>query len=228
MDDRFIGDIIYERLVNTYSIDLEDFVAPRLRHTNLFEFTVAVILSQNTSDVNAWRAYSRLLEVAGEITPSKILNTSIDQIAEAIKPSGMQYQRARKIKELAGAFIERDIVGEVEKTLREKGGEEARRKLLELPGIGPKTADVVLLMWFNAPSFPVDTHITRITLRLGYVARRNYEEIRRFWMENTNPQLYLPLHLLLITHGRKTCKARKPDCINCVIRNHCSYGASSK
>jgi len=101
-DDRFIGDIIYERLVNTYSIDLEDFVAPRLRHTNLFEFTVAVILSQNTSDVNAWRAYSRLLEVAGEITPSKILNTSIDQIAEALNQAVCNTSEQEKSKNWQG------------------------------------------------------------------------------------------------------------------------------
>ena len=204
-------------------MNLEDFIAPRLRGSTLFEFAVGVLLSQNTSDENAWRAYRALVEAIGELTPSRVLELGIQEISALIKPAGMQHQRALKIVELARAFIERDIESYVELVIREHGVEVARRFLMGLPGIGPKTADVVLLMWFNAPTFPVDTHIGRVTARMGFVSRREYEEIRGFWMSNTPIDLYLPLHLLLITHGRETCRARRPLCSVCIVRDHCKY-----
>jgi endonuclease-3 len=218
-----IGKLIYDKLSSRYELNLEDFIAPRLRGSTLFEFTVGVLLSQNTSDENAWRAYRALVEAIGELTPSRVLELGIQEISALIKPAGMQHQRALKIVELARAFIERNIESNVELTIREHGVEAARRFLMELPGIGPKTADVVLLMWFNAPTFPVDTHIARITLRMGFVSRRDYEEIRGFWMSNTPIDLYLPLHLLLITHGRETCRARRPLCSVCIVGDYCRY-----
>jgi len=78
-------------------------------------------------------------------------------------------------------------------------------------------------MWFNAPTFSVDTHIARITLRMGFTSRRDYEEIRGFWTSNTLIDLYLPFHLLLIMLGRETCRAREPLCSVCIVRDYCRY-----
>jgi len=218
-----LGNIIYSRLKSRYELSLEDFVAPRLRGISLFEFVIAVILSQNTSDKNAWRAYSNLKSRLGEITPKRVLELTVSELAELIRPAGMHYTRSGKILELARVFAEKNVESLVEGNIKRGNIEESRRLLLELPGIGFKTADVVLLMYFNQPVFPVDTHITRITSRLGFVKRRFYEEISAFWARSTSPDKYLELHLLLIEHGRETCKARKPLCEDCVIRDLCEH-----
>jgi endonuclease-3 len=218
-----LGDLIYSRLKSKYELNLEDFVAPRLRGMSLFEFIVAVILSQNTSDKNAWRAYSNLKSRLKEITPKRVLEINPGELTELIRPAGMHYTRSRKILELARVFAERNVESLIEENIERGDIEELRHLLLKLPGIGFKTADVVLLMYFNQPVFPVDTHITRITNRLGFVKRRNYEEISSFWARNTSPDKYLELHLLLIEHGRETCKARKTLCIECVIKDLCEY-----
>ncbi|MEM0005117.1 MAG: endonuclease III [Desulfurococcaceae archaeon] len=217
-----IGDVIHRKLSEIYELKIDEYIAPKLRDQGLFELLVAVMLSQNTSDENAWKAYGNIVSKVGSITPEKVLSISVDELAELIKPAGMQYQRSRKIRDLATVFKSINPEQVVLDLISRGDYEEARRYLMSLPGVGPKTADVILLMKYGAPSFPVDTHITRITLRMGFITKRNYESIRRFWMENTTPKHYLSLHLLLITHGRKTCKARKPTCSSCVIREHCA------
>lgn len=221
-----LGDVICERLRGEYTLSEEDFVAPRLRRVPLFEFIVATVLSQNTSDKNAWRAYSNLKARLGEIRPERVLGLSAEELAELIRPAGMYYARSKRIVELARVFLEKSVEKTLEEAILSGGVEEARRILLELPGVGFKTADVVLLMYFNKPAFPVDTHITRITLRLGFVKKRDYEEMRLFWMRNTSPDKYLELHLLLIEHGRETCRARKPSCEACVLLDMCEYARS--
>lgn len=220
-----VGDIIYHRLVSVYQIDYDEFVAPRIRDRSLFEFLIAVLLSQNTNDKNAWRAYMSLKQALGEITPDIILSHTEDDIAELIKYAGMHHNRAKRIKELAMVFRETNIEETILNYIRSGQLDQARRVLLSLPGIGYKTADVTLLMHYGMPFFPVDTHILRITRRLGFVDRVDYESVSRYWLENTSPRNYLGLHLLLITHGRKTCKARNPRCNDCIIRDLCNYGA---
>lgn len=222
-----IGDEVCKRLARAYDLSLlssEDFVAPRLRNVSLFEFIVAVMLSQNTSDKNAWRAYENLKFRLGSITPKRVLETGNDVLAELIRVAGMQFERAKRIKELAKAFFREAIDDLIMQAVEQGKFEDARKMLLDLPGVGLKTADVVLLMYYGVPVFPVDTHISRITKRLGFVRSANYEEIRSFWMENTSPSNYFQLHLLLIKHGRETCKARKPLCGKCVIADFCRLG----
>lgn len=218
-----IGDEIYTKLSSIHILDIEEYVAPRLKEITLFEFVVAVMLTQNTNDKNAWRAYSNLKSKIGSLSPDNILITPPEEISSSIKTAGMYIQRTRRIIELAEIFRQRDVDREITGLLEKGLIEDARRILLELPGIGLKTADVVLLMYYGVPVFPVDTHITRITRRLGFVKRRNYMAIRDFWMKNTSPGLYLPLHLLLIRHGRKICRARNPACTICVISEYCSF-----
>jgi len=205
-------------------IDTSSFIATRVRDKGLFEFIVAVMLSQNTSDRNAIRAYENLRRlVGGRIEPGRVLKRSLEEVMEAIRPAGMYRQRAKRIMELARLFSNRGFVEKLVSDLESMDVEEARKLLTSLPGVGVKTADVVLLMYFGKPTFPVDTHITRITRRLGVLDRYGYEDIRRYWMQMVEPKDYLELHLLLITHGRRICRARNPLCSKCLLNNICSH-----
>ncbi|MEM4869251.1 MAG: endonuclease III [Desulfurococcaceae archaeon] len=220
-----IGDEIYENLSRIHKINIDDFVAPKLSSVPLFEFIVAVVLSQNTSDKNAWRAYANLKKKLQVITPQAVIEMGVDELSSSIRVAGMHKQRSLKLIELAKIFVERNIENALTNYVKSGRYDEARKLLIDLPGVGDKTADVVLLMRYGVPTFPVDTHIMRITLRLGFVNKKNYELVRSFWMKNTSPRYYLPLHLLLITHGRKTCRSRSPLCSECAIRRYCRYPA---
>jgi len=205
-------------------IDASSFIAAHVRDKELFEFIIAVMLSQNTSDKNAIRAYKGLRKLLdGFIEPEKVLEKTFNDIANAIRPAGMHYQRAKRIIELAKLFRNREFVNKIVNDIINMDVEEARKLLTSLPGIGVKTADVVLLMYFGKPTFPVDTHITRVTKRLGYLDKYDYESIRRFWMDIINPRNYLEIHLLLITHGRRICKSRNPLCNKCLLSRLCKY-----
>jgi len=220
-----VGEAILVLLRRRYgAIDPSKFIAQYVSGVGLFEFIVAVMLSQNTSDVNAIKAYIELKKLLrGSITPEKILERSVEEIADAIRSAGMQVQRALRIRELAEKFVQPGFAEELTSYVERESVENARRKLMELPGVGAKTADVVLLMYFNKPTFPVDTHIMRVTSRMGFVERQRYEDVRRFWMTVLKPEQYLEAHLLLITHGRETCRARKPLCGECVVSKYCRY-----
>ncbi len=224
--DKDIGDIILSELRKMHGrFDPHSFIAPRLRNKTLFEFLVGVMLSQNTSDRNAIRAYENLKRVlGGHILPNNVLSIDPSVIEESIRVAGMHKQRARRIVELARIFVNQEEANAFIEVIKDANVEEAREILMKLPGIGPKTADVVLLMYFGKPTFPVDTHIRRITWRLGYVRGRDYEEARRFWMNILKPENYLETHLLLITHGRKICRAGRPLCRECRLRSLCRYG----
>ncbi len=220
-----LGDLILEKLRKAYKLDLSEFIAPRLRGKSLFEFIIGVMLSQNTSDKNAIRAYQRLLARYGNpLKPVEILKRGIEDLMDAIKPAGMYRVRARNIYELAKLFAEPGFEEEIKEKIEKAGIEEGRRILMSLPGIGVKSADVILSQYFGKQTFPVDTHIRRITNRLGYIKSNNYMVLSKWWMENTSPENYVELHLLLITHGRRTCRARNPLCNNCPIRELCRYG----
>lgn len=218
-----IGEEIISILRKHYKLNLKEFIAPNIRDKSLFEYIIGVMLSQNTSDKNAIRAYLNLKKIYGEITPEKILSTSIEKLVEALKPAGMYNQRAQRIVELAKIFTERNVEEELRKLVEEGKLREARKYLVNLPGVGLKTADVVLLMYYKQPVFPVDTHIRRVSKRLGFIEKDDYETISRWWMKQLKPNEYLEAHLLLITHGRKTCKARKPLCDKCPINKYCKY-----
>ncbi|MGC9011841.1 endonuclease III domain-containing protein [Thermogladius sp.] len=211
---------IYELLSRKYEIREGDFVGLVARG-NLFEHLVAVLLSQNTSDKNAIKALSNLKNKLGEITPEKVLSLDIGELAQLIKPAGLHLQRAKRIVELASYL--RDRLEEFESEVRRMDVLEARRVLMNLPGVGEKTADVLLLVYFGKPAFPVDTHIKRITTRLGFVKGGSYKRVSGFWQSCLPPDKYLETHLLLIQHGRVTCKARKPSCHECPIKEFCEY-----
>ena len=218
---------ILNRLRARYSIDLDSYVAPRAirARANPFEVLVGIVLSQNTSDKNAIKAFESLRAMlGGSITPEALERADVGEIANAIRVAGQQYRRAKILKDLAKAFISNpNIVSE----LAQAPTEEARAKLLALPGVGPKTADVFLLMYLRKRTFPIDTHISRIAKRLGLGS--SYEEIRRNVLrlgKDLSVEELIELHLLLIQHGRETCRPRAPLCDQCVLRDLCLYARS--
>ena len=213
-----------EAVEKSVELRLEEFVAPiAWREGGLFELVVAVVLSQNTSDRNAIRAYRRLRERLGSISPEGVLELSLEELEELIKPAGMYKNRARVLKALAEAF--RDGVVNPQR-LAEMDYEEARRFLTSLPGVGKKTADVVLL-YLGHPAFPVDTHIARIARRWGVGER--YDEVSNWFRKVVPPHKYLEVHLKLIQFGRDVCRARGPRCDVCPVGARCpSYKSAGR
>ncbi len=215
------GRVVYERLRSALPRPRpERFVALYARgEGGLFPLLVAVVLSQNTSDRNAIEAYRRLREaLGGVVTPEAVLRLSVDELVEAIKPAGMYKRRAEVIRRIAEWLVENRGV---EERLCKLGVEEARKLLMSLPGVGPKTADVVLMHYCGFDLFPVDTHISRILERWG--VRGGYEEKRR-WGESFFPRgVRREAHMLLIELGRVYCRPGRPRCEECPLRDCCPY-----
>lgn len=215
---------LLEVLSKYYKLNLSEFIMGSVgvgSSDNKFEVLVAIILSQNTSDRNAIKAFNNLKSALGSITPYSILKTDISLIKDLIRVAGLADKKSRVIRELAFILSENPAFFD---RLEQLGLEEARKTLLELPGIGLKTADVFLLMVLKRPTFPIDTHINRIIRRLGIASSSdNYEAIRTKVLElvGSDVEDLLMLHLLLITHGRNTCTAKNPKCSQCVIADLC-------
>ncbi|MEZ0249198.1 MAG: endonuclease III [Thermoproteus sp.] len=209
--------VLVEKAISAVELREEEFVAPVLRRAgaSLFELLVAVILTQNTSDRNAFRAYYNLKGAVGEITPQALLALGEERLAELIKPAGMNRIRARNLIELSRRVLDVDL-----NSVRDMPVDEARAFLKSLPGVGDKTADVILVN-LGRPAFPVDTHITRIAMRWGIGKR--YEEISKWFLANFPPDRYLEVHLKLIQFGRDYCKARAPRCGGCPVRDLCPW-----
>ncbi len=220
---------VLKRLEARYSIDMESFVAPRALEKGCkpFEVLVGIVLSQNTSDKNAIKAFEALRsELGGEIDPKKLLELDEVRLANVIKVAGQQRRRARLLKELARFFVENPRFFE---ELESMDVEKARAALLSLPGVGPKTADVFLLMYLRKKTFPIDTHILRVASRLGL--GNSYEDIRRRVLElgqELTIEELIKLHLLLIQHGREICRPRNPKCEECVLRDLCKYASCTR
>ncbi len=183
-----------------------------------FELLVGIVLSQNTSDINAHRAFMNLRSaLGGRITPEKMLQMPLEVLENSIRIAGLYRRRALMLKEIARNIIE---FGGLERIL-EMEPERARAELLKIPGIGFKTADLLLLITKGYPYFPVDTHIMRIVGRLRATRSRSYEEISNLIKSLYRPSEYLEVHLALIRFGREICKSRNPLCDRCPIARNC-------
>lgn len=197
-------------------LKLEEFAVFNTRGDPL-SVIVATILSQNTNDKNAVRAYKTLAEVVGTpLKPEALLALGVEGIARAIRVSGMHQVKARAIVNLANSVTIQE--------LEELEPMSLRSKLLSVPGIGYKTADVFLLMYRRYPIFPIDTHIRRILVRYGVVRPGDsYERIRLTVEEELprDPEYLMKAHLSLIRHGRTVCKALRPRCGDCPVASTC-------
>jgi endonuclease-3 len=221
--DKCSGEYILSRLREKYNINPNDYASLKIyfETKDPFKVLVATILSQNTTDRAALKAYEELENKIG-VSAFNLYKSSESQVRDAIRVAGLNKNKARYIKELSKIIVEQ-FNGDLSKIL-DKEPEIARKILTSLPGVGEKTADVVLLTCKGYEFFPVDTHIKRIAIRLGIVNKEaKYSEISNKLKQMFRLNLHLG-HLLLIEHGRKTCKANKPLCNSCVIRYCCEYG----
>jgi len=184
-----------------------------------FQTLTVTIISQNTADRNTAKAFEQLSKQL-KITPEALANAKLSQIEEAIKPAGLYKSKAKAIKQAAATILEK-YHGTMQPILS-LPLEEARKALMEFQGVGPKTADVVLLFSAKQPTVPVDTHVNRVSKRMGFAPTDgDYEAVRKSLQTLFNPEDYLAVHLLLIAHGRKTCKARRPLCSECPVNTYC-------
>ena len=184
-----------------------------------FETLVTTILSQNTADRNTARAFEALSKQF-EITPEALAKAELSQIQDAIRPAGLYKSKAQAIKQAAVTILEK-YHGTLQPVLS-LPLEDARKALMQFPGVGPKTADVVLLFSAKKPTIPVDTHVNRVAKRLVFAPQSgDYEVIHKNLEALFDPSDYLAVHVLLIAHGRKTCRARHPLCNECSVNMYC-------
>ncbi|HEX2277244.1 MAG TPA: endonuclease III [Candidatus Tectomicrobia bacterium] len=182
---------------------------------------IATILSQNTSDINSDRAYAAL--VTAYPTWEEVLRASPGDVAGVIRSGGLATLKSRRIQEILHTVKARHGRLNVD-FLMGMPMPAARAFLAEFPGVGPKTIACVLLFACGHPAFPVDTHIYRVTTRLGLLPAGCTAERAHTVLEPLIPpaQVY-GAHVNLIRHGRAVCKARRPECQRCCIRTLCPY-----
>jgi len=187
-----------------------------LSHTTPFELLVAVILSAQATDRGVNRATERLFPVAN--TPAAILALGESGLKRYIKTIGLYNTKARHIVACCRILLERH------------GGQVPReRKELEaLPGVGRKTANVILNTAFGQPTIAVDTHIFRVANRTGLAPGKTVLGVEKRLLQVTPPEFRQDAHHWLILHGRSTCTARAPRCGSCIIADLCEYPAKSE
>ncbi len=184
-----------------------------------FEILVVTILSQNTADRNTDKAIESLSK-RFEISPEALAKAERTQIEASIRSAGLYKSKAKAILQAAKIILD-NYHGTLQPILA-MPLEEARKTLMQFPGVGPKTADVVLLFSAKQSTIPVDTHVNRVSKRLGFAPMNGgYEEVRKSLQQLFEPKDYLAVHVLLIAHGRKTCRARHPLCDTCPVNIYC-------
>ena len=193
-------------------------------HRDPLEELIVTTLAQNSTDHNADIAYRRLR--ARFPTWMDVMTAPVEEVIEAVKPAGLGNQKGPRIQAILRKVWEER--GEFDLSfLGTMSTEEAEAWLTSIKGVGHKTASIVLLFCFNRPTFPVDTHVSRVTKRLGLVPENaSTRQIRALWESLVPPEDYYPLHLNLIRHGREVCRARNPQCAACVLADVCDYAAT--
>jgi endonuclease III len=182
---------------------------------------VLTILSQNTNDVNSLRAFEALK--ARYPTWQAVIAAPVDELAYTIRIGGLGPQKAPRIQAALGRILEERGDFNLD-FLADWPVDQALAWLISFNGIGPKTASIVLLFCFGKPAFPVDTHVMRVTRRLGLAdANDGPERIQHIWEALVPGEWYYSLHLNLIRHGREVCRATKPRCATCVLSTVCKY-----
>ena len=189
---------------------------PRMIALDELIFTV---LTQHTSDLNAERSYDALRKAMP--TWASVIEAETQKIADAIHHGGLANQKSVRIQKILIEILHRLGHFELE-FLSDLPLEEARSWLTSLSGVGPKTAAVVMAFSLKMPAFPVDTHILRVSKRLGLIGRKVSADQAHPIMENMIPSdNRYDMHVLLITHGRQICKARVPQCGRCPLDQEC-------
>ncbi|WP_136418468.1 endonuclease III [Herbaspirillum sp. ST 5-3] len=182
-----------------------------LEFTTPFELLISVILSAQATDVSVNKATRRLYPVAN--TPAKIHALGVEGLTEYIRTIGLYRTKAKNVIETCRILLEQHH-GEVPRS---------REALQALPGVGRKTANVVLNTAFGEPTIAVDTHIFRVSNRTGIAPGKNVDEVEQKLLKYVPEEFRHDAHHWLILHGRYICIARKPQCWNCLIADLCEY-----
>ncbi len=186
-----------------------------LNYVNPFTLLVAVVLSAQATDAGVNKATAELFRIAD--TPEKMVALGLDEITRHIKTIGLYRNKAKNVLALSRQLIE----------TQNSTVPQNRAQLEALPGVGRKTANVVLNIAFGQPTIAVDTHLFRVANRTGLAPGKDVLEVER-GLERRIPQRYmLHAHHWLILHGRYVCKARKPECGRCLIEKYCKYPAKT-
>lgn len=182
-----------------------------------FKLLIATILSQRTRDENTWKASKQLFAVGR--TPEDIAKLSLRKLEKLIKPSGTYRQKAKRIKEVSKIILER-YEGKVPKS---------REELMKLPGVGYKTADIVLSYGFGVPTIAVDTHVNRIPKRIGIVDKKaNVEEVRKTLEKLVKGKKRFLVNMGLVRFGQEICRPLNPKCEECPLNKICDYYKGGK
>lgn len=182
-----------------------------LEHTNAYTLVVAVALSAQATDVGVNRATRSLFQIAD--TPQKMLDLGLDGLTEHIKTIGLFRQKAKNVIRMSQILVD-DYDGQVPCS---------RAALQSLPGVGRKTANVVLNMWWQYPAQAVDTHIFRFGNRSGVAVGKTVDAVERAIEDHIPVTFQQHAHHWMILHGRYICVARKPKCAVCLIRDLCQF-----
>lgn len=182
-----------------------------LEHVNVYTLVVAVALSAQATDAGVNKATRGLFAVAD--TPQKMLDLGIEGVTEHIKTIGLFRQKAKNVIKMSQILVD-EYDGIVPNS---------RAALQSLPGVGRKTANVVLNMWWGQPAQAVDTHIFRVGNRTGLAPGKDVDAVERLIEDHVPADFQLHAHHWLILHGRYICVARKPKCGACLIRDLCQF-----
>ncbi len=189
-----------------------------------FEVMVGAVLTQNTSWSNVERAIANL-KGAGVLSPVEMSSLPPEKLAKLIRPSGFYNLKEKRLRALLSLLVG-EFCGNIE-TMRAIPGHRLRPLLLGIPGIGPETADSILLYALEKPFFVVDAYTKRILERMGIMEEdAPYSHVQRLFMENlpASTELYNEFHALLVVLGKELCKKNRPTCHNCPLSPLCSKG----
>jgi endonuclease-3 len=205
-------------------IRLYDVRRPKARG-EAFEVLIQTILSQNTNDLNSGRAFDALRREVG-VSPESLRGVDPKVIADAIRVGGLHNTKASRISEVAEGVMTR-YSGDLG-FLSSLDDEGVREALSGFKGVGPKTVDIVLGFALGRDVVPVDTHVNRVSKRMGYASpRASYEEVRSALEAVIPSGRRLQGHISLILHGRRVCRAQRPLCASCPVSSTCRYFADT-
>ncbi|MCF6460917.1 endonuclease III [Clostridium sp. Cult3] len=192
-------------------LDLYPDAKAELNYSNSFELLIATILSAQCTDVQVNKTTEKLFKEYK--TPEDYLTLTEEELGEKIRSCGFYNTKSKNILSTCDLLL-KDYEGKVPNTLEE---------LMTLPGVGRKTANVVLSNAFGVPAIAVDTHVFRVSNRIGLADSSNVLDTEKDLMDNIDRNMWSKAHHLLIFHGRRVCKARKPLCNKCPLTNYCFY-----
>jgi endonuclease III len=218
-----------QTIMRAHELLRENYGSRKVTPRDPLDGLVLIILSQATNDINCDRAFSSLKAQYPQW--NDVLNAPVESIADAIRCGGLANQKAARIKQLLREM--HDETGSLDlKWMHEAPAEKCREYLAKFHGVGPKTIACVLVFFLDKPAFPVDTHVHRVTKRLGWIRPQAGPEEAHKVLESAVPdECKLDLHVNLISHGRFICRAEGnggPRCGECFLKTLCAYGKTQK